>query len=202
MHGPIEILAAVEGPVDEAVLRRLAEEVGVAAPVVYGKRGKDALRQRLSGYNNAARFGPWAVLVDLNHDADCAPRLVSDWLPAPSARMCFRVVVRKIEAWLLADRERLAAFLGVAPARIPANPELEPDPKRTLIELSRQSRRREIREDMVARPESGREVGPAYTSRLIEFIQCSWRPAEAAARSDSLRRCLRRLRELVQDAQT
>lgn len=199
MRERLQILAAVEGLVDEAVIRRLANEAGAAA-VVYGKQGKDDLRKRLPGYNNAARLGPWAVLVDLNHDAECAPRLVREWLPAPSVEMCFRVAVRKIEAWLLADRERLAAFIGVAPSRIPANPELEPDPKRTLIELSRQSRRREIREDMVPRPQSGRAVGPAYTSRLIEFTQSLWKPTEAARNSDSLRRCLERLGKLVREA--
>jgi transposase len=43
---------------------------------------------------------------------------------------------------------------------------------------------------------SGRPVGPAYASRLIEFASSSWRPEVAAQRADSLRRtidCLRRL---------
>ena len=202
MQKPVEILAAVEGTVDEVVVRRLAYEAGLPVAVVHGKRGKDDLRQRLPGYNTAARFGVWVVLVDLDHDADCAPELVADWLPAPSRGMCFRVVVRAMVAWLLADRERLAAFLGVAPGRIPPDPELEPDPKRTMVGLSIQSRRREIREDMAPRWESGRVVGPAYTSRMIEFTQSHWRPEQAAERSDSLRRCLRRLRELEHQARS
>jgi hypothetical protein len=36
-----------------------------------------------------------------------------------------------------------------------------------VVELARYSRRRDIREDMVPRPGSGRSVGAAYTSRLI-----------------------------------
>lgn len=65
-----------------------------------------------------------------------------------------------------------------------------------MINLARRSRRRDIRADMVPRPESGRSVGPAYASRMIEFVIQRWRPAQAALYAESLRRaieCLRRL---------
>jgi hypothetical protein len=67
------------------------------------------------------------------------------------------------------------------------------DPKRAMVEVAGHSRRREIRQDMVPRRGSGSSVGPAYTSRLIEFAQAHWRPETAARASDSLRRCLARL---------
>jgi hypothetical protein len=84
--------------------------------------------------------------------------------------MCFRVAVRETEAWLLADRERLARFLGISTSRIPLDPEAMDDPKSLMVDLARHSRRREIREDMIPRSGSGRNVGPAYVSRLIEFV--------------------------------
>jgi hypothetical protein len=162
-----------------------------------GKNGKTHLRQRLSGFNQAARHAPWVVVVDLDHSAECAPPFCRDWLPHPSAHMCFRVAVREIEAWLLADRERLARFLSIASGRVPANPEALDDPKLALVNLARHSRRRDIRDDMVPRPSSGREVGPAYTSRVIEFVESQWRPEVAAHLADSLRRCRLRLRGLI-----
>ncbi len=195
----VVISGAVEGLIDEAVLRRLIEHVGATAGPVFGKNGKAHLRQRIRGYNQAAHYRPWVVLVDLNRDAECAPPLRRAWLPHPALKMCFRVAVRAIEAWLLADRERISAFLGVPMAGIPLNTEEVEDPKGAVVDLARQSRKREIREDMVPRPESGRGVGPAYTSRLIEFVshrQAGWRPAAAAKSSDSLRRCLACLRRL------
>lgn len=67
----------VEGDLDEAVLRRLAAEASLLIGTVYGKNGKDDLDRRLAGYNNAARFAPWIVLRDLEHDAECAPVLRS-----------------------------------------------------------------------------------------------------------------------------
>ena len=49
---------------------------------------------------------------------------------------------------------------------------------------------------MVSRPGSGRKVGPAYVARMIEFIELVWMPDDAEIRSDSLSRCLGRLRLL------
>lgn len=192
----IVLTAAVEGLVDEAVVRRLAKHVGMEVGPVHGKNGKGHLRQRIAGYNNAARISPWLVLVDLNREAECAPPLRGAWLNQPATNMCFRVAVREVESWLLADRGRLAKFLGVPTSRVPTTPEAIEDPKRTVIELAARSRRRDIREDMVPRPGSGRRVGPAYESRLIEFVGSLWQPEVAARFSDSLRRCLIRLKEM------
>jgi len=194
---PVNVL--VEGITDEAVVRRLFEYAGLTCGTVYGKTGKGALLERLPSYNQAARFVPWLVVVDLDQDAECAPPFVRSALPSPAACMRFRVAVRAVEAWLLADAERLAAFLGVPVARIPLHPDTEPDPKRALVNLARQSRRRAIREDIVPREGSGSRVGPGYAGRLIEFVMTArhpWRPDVAARRSDSLRRCVEALQTL------
>jgi hypothetical protein len=53
---------------------------------------------------------------------------------------------------------------------------------------------------MIPREGSGRAVGPAYTSRLIEYVETAWRPREAAQRSESLRRALVCLERLVRKA--
>ncbi|MEW6220848.1 MAG: hypothetical protein AB1634_15130 [Thermodesulfobacteriota bacterium] len=194
------VTAAVEGPTDEAVAGRLITHVGAEMGPVHGKQGKPHLRQHVGGYNNAAHHAPWLVLVDLDREAGCAPPLCDAWLPAPAPGLCFRVAVRAVEAWLLADQEALAAFLGVARKRIPGQPEVLDDPKSTMVNLARTSRRKAIREDMVPRQGSGRSVGPAYPSRLIEFISGHWRPDVAAKRADSLARTIRCLRRLVEAA--
>ena len=196
MAGGTVISAAVEGIVDEAVVRKLIAHAEATPGDVYGKQGKSFLRQRIAGYNNAAEHAPWLVLVDLDNDEHCASPLRSAWLLQPAPYLCFRVAVREVESWLLADVERLADFLGVSRSRVPAQPESLNDPKETLVNLARTSRRRDIREDLVPRPEGGRQVGPAYSSRLIEFVSGRWRPEIAARRAESLRRaivCLTRL---------
>ena len=195
----VAITGAVEGDVDEAVVRCLIEHVNAKTLAIYGRNGKSHLHRRLSSYNQAARFSPWIVLVDLDLDAECAPPFRESWLPRPADNMCFRVAVRAVESWLMADKERFARFLGVGIAKIPRDVEAVNHPKLTVVDLAKFSRRREIREDMVPRAASGRAVGPAYTARLIEFVmdaKIGWRPEVAAENSESLKRCLRCLRRL------
>jgi hypothetical protein len=194
----ISVFGAVEGPGDEAILRRLVEESGATLTAVHGMTGKDHLLKHLPGYNHAAHHSPWVVLVDLDLDDKCVGPFCSRHLPDPARLMCFRVVVRAAEAWLLADRATMSRFLGVNVALLPLNPDAEERPKRILADLAGRSRIRTIREDMAPRPGSGREVGPLYTARVIEFVREHWDPEHAAGTSDSLQRCINRLRALVQ----
>jgi hypothetical protein len=187
--------AAVEGDLDEAVLRRLVSEAGLGLGSVYGKTGKDHLRQRIRSYNHAARIAPWIVLVDLDREADCATSLREAWLADPAPNLLLRVAVRAVEAWLLADREAISDYLGVSRDRAPLNPDDELDPKRSLIEMALHSRQARVRKDMT--PSTGRRVGSLYLLRMTEFVESHWRPEAAARNSDSLRRCRLRLRALA-----
>ena len=191
------VLGAVEGPGDEAVLRKLVDWSGATLGAVHGMTGKDHLLKHLPGYNNAARYASWVVLVDLDQDDVCAAGISRRWLPNPAPLMCFRVVVRAVESWLLADRANLTRFLGVSATLLPPDSDPVTHPKRALVDLARRSRLRAIREDMPPRPGSGRQVGPLYTARVIEFATDHWDPDRAADTSDSLRRCMSRLRALV-----
>ena len=195
------ITAAVEGLADEVVVNRLIEDVAGSLGTVYGKRGKSHLVSRLVAYNHAAQYSPWLILVDLDTDADCGPSFRFRLLPNPASLLCFTVVVRAMEAWLLSDREHLARFLSVNVADIPLYPETLDNPKRAMVEIASRSRRRDIREDMVPRRGSGRTVGPAYASRLIEFVshdRYAWRPDIAAPYSPSLARTIRCIGRLIQ----
>lgn len=196
----VEFAGAGEGPLDEAVITRLLAELELERGPFYGGLGKANLLARLGGFNSAARFSPWLVMIDLNGDAKCAAEARAKWLAQASPRMCFRIAVRAAESWLLADTERIARFLSISEVRVPEQPELLPDPKLTLIQLARASRSRSTREDLVPRPESGRKVGPAYLSRMIEYVSDQvdgWRPIHAAKRANSLERCLNCLRRVA-----
>ena len=195
------IAAAVEGMTDEAVVERLIDHAGGQVGTVYGKSGKDHLRRKISGYNNAARHAPWIVLVDLDAQPECAVRLRKAWLPTPAQLMCFRVAVCAVEAWLMADAEMLADYLGVPRGHVPRAPDGLDDPKGAMVALARRSRRKDIREEMAPREGSGLRVGPAYPGRLIDYAANAWRPEVASRRSESLRRAIDCLRRLVADFQ-
>lgn len=191
MPGPISV--AVEGKTDVPVVKRLLDLAGLEMGAVHGQQGKALLDQRLPGYNNAARHAPWLVVRDLDRDAACAPELVAGLLPNPGRWMVFRIAVRAMEAWLLADAERLSQFMRVALSRIPLDPDSVIDPKGEMVRLARASRLRAIREDMVPADGTSATVGPAYSARVIEFARGPWRPDVAVGKSRSLAGCARAL---------
>lgn len=190
-------MVGVEGISDEGAVRSILREFGLTVKMVQGKNGKDSLLKRLPAYNKAALHFPWFVLVDLDSADGCVVEKLSAWLPQPSENMVFRVAVAELEGWLLADREAIADFLGVAESKIPRNPDALGDPKQEIINLARKSRKRDIREGLVPRPKSGTSVGPTYASDIRDFGQRQWRPRVAAEESPSLARCLQRVEQLA-----
>jgi hypothetical protein len=190
----IPVTVAVEGSTDTPVVRKLLAHLGLDMGAVHEKNGKLGLDQRLLGYNNAAEYAPWLVLRDLNHDAPCPSALIMRLLPQCASQMCFRIAVREMEAWLLADREKLAQYLSIPISRVPLNPENIESPKLALINLARRSRRRSVRDDFVPAPGITASVGPGYLARVTEHAMRYWRSDVAAESCRSLARCLRALR--------
>ena len=190
------ITVAVEGASDLPVVRRILDFAGCSVHVVHGLAGKRHLNRNLHGYNNAARFAPWLVLRDLDHDAQCAAGLVQRLLPAPSKWMRFRVAVREVESWVLADPTSVSRYLRIRQALVPESPDQLLDPKQTLVNLARLSPIAAIRADMVPAVGMSNTVGPAYASRIGELAAHHWKPGVAVENSDSLRRCVDKLKEL------
>lgn len=188
---------AVEGGLDAAVAERLCAEIGWELGPVFVRRGKQNLDVQLAGYNNAAARAPWLVLRDLDQDAACAPDLVAALLPQQAAFMRLRIPVHEIEAWLLADRAKIATYLGIRATDVPNEPEALPTPKRTLVTLAARSRSRVIREGIVPRAGTRTVVGPEYNSLMADYVFNQWRPAIARLHSESLHRCINRLDELL-----
>ena len=194
----LPVTVAVEGASDVPVLRKVLEHCGCTIHVVHGRAGKGQIDRNLKGYNNAARYSPWVVLRDLDHDAQCPKALVDRLLPAPAHWMRLRIAVREIESWLLADPERMARFLRLRRRALPGDLDQLADPKQALVNLARQSPISAIRQDMVPAPGTSGSVGPAYVSRITEFAKDHWRPAVAVRNSESLRRSVDRIGTLLE----
>ena len=190
MKAPVSF--AVEGTVDEAVVRKLFEASGVVSGTQYVCDGIGNLRKRLHGFNAAAHYCPWFVLCDLDRH-ECAPKLRSDFFETPQTeRMELRVAVRAVEAWLMADRGSFASFLGVEVKHIPREPEQLANPKEAVVELARGSSKSAIREGLVPSKSSERRVGRAYTHEVIEYVHGRWSPNRARGASPSLARAFER----------
>lgn len=188
------INVVVEGESDREVAKAVAHAAGRQVNTVRVTRGKGKLDALVQKYNLAARQYPWVVFRD--SDGRCPVELraqltagITYWQP----QFCFRIVHSMSEAWLLADAESFSEYFSVPRNRVPPNPEALPRAKQKLLALCAQSRSRAIRRDMTS---AGNEIGPLYVVRLNEFASTVWRPMEAAAASDSLRRAIERIGEL------
>jgi len=187
----------VEGNVDAAIAVKLIAHTGHDAGIVYGRRGIGYIETKLAGFNRSAQGIRYLAMVDLMDTAHaCAPDVVRVWLPHPAPMMHFRVVVREIESWLLADVEGMAEFLNVAPARFAADPESIRDPKQRLVNITRHSRSRDLRAAIVPDHGSTAPVGPRYNAEMSRFVLEAWDPERARVRAPSLAKCIARLAEI------
>ncbi len=196
MTNIIPINLAVEDALSEAVARKMLTASGQNYIVgsCYMKYGKSYLQRLIKGLNDAAKGTPFLVLTDLDSE-ECAPLLIRSWLPIPvHPNLLFRVAVREVEAWVLADATALAEYFSMSPAAIPARVDDIDDPKKCLIGLAARSRVRRLREDIVPKGGSTAKQGPNYNGRLVAFVENCWEPAKAEARSPSLHDALDRLR--------
>jgi len=195
----IPLNLAVEDELSEHVIRRVVNDASRSFQIgaVYRKGGSAYLKQRLLAFNHACRITPYLILTDLDR-IPCAPELIEDWFRCtldryPSLKhsnLLFCIAVREVEAWLLADRDSCARFLGIATHLIPSQPDQISDPKEELVKLAARSRYRQVRQDIVPQPDSIFRTGPGYNERLASFVSSSWRPKVAAVYSPSMRRTL------------
>lgn len=155
------------------------------------------VRRKMDRFRNASRAVPHVILVDLDN-LPCPVEMIESWgLRRMPKSVLFRIAVREVEAWLLADSESLARYLGVPVVKIPTNPERLVDPKQTLINVARKSRSSRLAEEMVPSKKSLATIGPLYNERLSEFVKKHWRPAVARTASASLDRAIAKLAEFT-----
>ena len=189
------LLRAVEDELSAAVMCKLAQATGRGFVItrIMNARGCGQLKAGMAKFRTACHVLPHVVLTDLDQ-YPCPPALIAAWkAKALPPRLLLRVAVREVEAWLLADRDGIANFLSVAKNKVPQYPEAEEDPKRTLINLARKSRRRRLAIELVPEMGSSASIGPLYNVRLSEFVTTNWDVARARTASPSLDRALSRL---------
>ncbi|MDR1748087.1 MAG: DUF4276 family protein [Spirochaetaceae bacterium] len=160
-------------------------------------KGNGKIRKQINAYNNAAQYGHYFVITDLDDTYECASSLVTDWLPGQrSSQLLFRVAVHEVESWLLADKENFAVFFSISRDLIPVEPDNESDPKQTVISLARRSRKRKIREDIVPIDDYA-SIGPGYNIQFQKFIQNFWDINSARKYSPSLDRTIKSLESII-----
>jgi hypothetical protein len=190
---------AVEDELSEAVgIRIIRETLGADMAVqVLRKSGFGYLRSKLRNFSNMSKHYAVLMITDLDREL-CAPSLKAKWFAGVEQpeKFVFRVAVREVESWLLADAPQLAGFLGVQEAVIPRDPDSVDDPKASLIQIARKAKR-ELREDIVPDRSTKAKQGLGYNRALCPFVVRNWNVRYAVTNSESLKRACHRVAELA-----
>lgn len=190
------IILAVEDELSETVARKVTQYANPELKIVncLRKNGFGYLKKKANDLNQTAKTFPVLLLTDLDN-ADCPMSLLSSWLNQPKhPNFVFRIAVKEVESWLLADRAGMSQFLGVRNNGIPNDTDSIFDPKRLLINIARRSRDRAIRNELVPENSSTCNQGKGYNMKLSYFVEKSWDIDAACENSRSLSRAVINLR--------
>lgn len=191
---------AVEDELSEVVgIRIIREYLGDDILIkVLRKNGFGYLKSKIANFAEISERCAVVMITDLDRER-CAPSLRHKWLNGlqPPENFVFRVAVKEIEAWLLADAPQLSDFLGVKQRAIPTNVEAIEDPKAALVEVAKRAKRN-LRMDIVPDNQTKAKQGLGYNRALRPFVESSWDVNYAAQNSDSLKRACLRVAELAE----
>ena len=194
----IYINIAIEDDLSDAVIRKILTQSESSFEIAnsYTRGGFGYLKKHINSFNNAAKTTPFLVLTDLD-TAECPPALIKEWLPYPKhPNLIFRVAVREVEAWLLADNAGFAKYIGIQKDKVPHDVEAIADPKQTLVNLTRKSRNKKLREAIVPRTGNQAKQGPDYNGSLIPLGTNHWNIKEAMKNSLSLKKAVDAIKRL------
>lgn len=194
----IPVMLATEDELSEALAVRLLAELNgaIAEPTKLRKNGFGYLKSKMSNWREVARLQMMFVLTDLDQ-AECVVAFRQEWLgqqPVP-AKLVFRVAVREVESWVLADHEALRKLLG-SKIQCPAAPDTLPDPKQYLLKQAQKAPRK-VRDELVAQKGAMASQGLGYNRCLVDWVNNEWSPERAASLSPSLLRARSALKDAV-----
>lgn len=187
------LVAGVEGRVDKAVLERILGQLGISCGRIKEYGGCSKLDADIPKFLESTRSHAICILRDLDA-GECAPSLLDRFgveKAASPANLVFRVPVRQIEAWLLADTDSFARYFKISKALMPAHPDVLADAKEEVLRLLRRSNSPPMKEGMLPREGYSSRTGAEYASLLNDYTRRLWDPDRARGRSPSLDRSLK-----------
>ena len=197
----IYVYAYVEDEPTEAVLKKMIEYVNSysrnrflfcnGAPVI--TRGYGNLKNTACRFIRAEKSGIWSIFVTDLDQFETVHSLCNNWFGLSCFRqlpsqMIFRIAVREVESWIIADKEGIAEFLNVAVANFTDLPDNISDPKQFIFKVIRHKCRNKKYKEML--PLRGQAIGIEYNPQIVSFITNNWNIENAMNKSPSLKRAI------------
>lgn len=163
-------------------------------------KGSGNIRKNAPSFLKMAQNGLYTFTITDLDTTECVPELIQNWFYQGSKSVAlpkeviFRVAIREIESWIIADRSAFAKFIEIPRANFPKCPDDLPDSKQYLLSLIRKKGRKKWHKEML--PKGSAHIGPRYNEVLCDFVRNHWAPNRAADNSPSLKRTLTSLYRL------
>lgn len=156
-------------------------------------RGFGKLKKTAKSFVDTTRNGCWAIFITDLDNIDSIQSLCNEWFSLPCFRllppqMVFRVAVREVESWIMADVQGISEFFNIHESNFSDDPDSLPDPKQYLLNLIRRKCRKKVFQNML--PEDNQCIGIEYNPQLKKFINQNWDIERAMAKSTSLQRAV------------
>lgn len=180
----------------ELVLFKILDYLGVDMNYVkpFSKRGKDYIDHNISRY---AKMKPGRIIVlrDLDNDYVCAPELKKQKLGSNQggSNFIFRIIVKEVEAWLIADKESALNFFKLNKSVLDSVvPEDMVHPKKELLEMIRKGnlKSKEKERFYIAKPDGTLQQAYSYNAAIGEYVEM-WSIDRARENAPSLDRAIK-----------
>jgi hypothetical protein len=153
-------------------------------------RGFGWIKKNINVYNKASARMTYLVVVDLDN-ASCPIKIIQEWLDDEKGEnLLFRIAVREIESWIVADVQNFSKFLHIREKKLRKDVDEIPDPKKYIFDLVKESN---IRQLSGICPKGTARIGDDYNEKLTKFVKSSWNPEFAMDNSSSLKRTIKSL---------
>ena len=195
----MEFYGYVEDALTRSVVLKIAALTGMQFksdfPAV--ENGCGNLYKKAAKFASMARNGLHVALFTDLDTAECAPSLRRKWFGNNSIpdSLLFRVAVRETEAWIMADKEAFARYVGISPVNFKDDPETLGDPKQFLLAVIKKHASPKLKKAMI--PSGSAAVGPEYNSIMCDFAEHLWNPERAAKHAPSLQRTFNAIKRII-----
>lgn len=152
--------------------------------------GFGKIKANVNKWNAAAVKGIRFIVVTDLDSSPCPVKLINEWfVNGIDTNLIFRIAIKEIESWVLADNINFSKFLGISNYSITDSDTIN-DPKDFLFKLTKKSRYTNIKKDILPLDIFAR-IGPNYNNRLALFIHSYWDIDNARQKSKSLDRAIK-----------
>jgi hypothetical protein len=190
----IYITLAVEDSLSETVARKILKQSDKNYCVIncLGRKGFGYLKTKINKFNEASKQLPFFVLID--QDNGCPPEKIDSWLKCKvNSNFIFRIAVMEIESWVMADRDSFLNFLVSLNLIYHIKWTKLPDPKQFFLNITKKTRKRRLKQDIIPIPGSTAKIGPDYNACISDFVRDRWNVHEAIRHSESLNRAFKKI---------